>query len=88
MRIQNPSYGSPFWNDLIAARSTIQEATKWIIGDGKHVFMWEETWLKDEPLINLKDYKHGSEWALKQQVSIINNYFKEDTNIWKIHKPS
>lgn len=88
LRIQNPPYGSPFQNRLIAVRFNIQEATKWLPGDGKQVFMWEYAWLKDEPLINLKDYKYGVKWTLKCQGSIIVYYFEEDTNSQKIHKPS
>lgn len=50
--------------------------------------MWEDAWFKDELVINLKYYKHGVEWALKHQGSIIDNYFKEDTNSWNICRPS
>lgn len=58
--IQNPLIESPFWNGLMKARPLIQSIIKWKPGDGKQVYMWEDTQLKEKPIIIMKNRQEGA----------------------------
>lgn len=51
LRIQNPPYGSTFWNGLISIKPQLLSNISWEVGNGSNVLMWEDVWFNKIPLI-------------------------------------
>lgn len=85
LRIQNPPYGSLFWNDLISAKSIITNEIKCIHGSEEQVYIWEDARIKEIYLFHIKEYKDGVEQALRNQGETIDKYYDNTINRWRIY---
>ncbi|XP_056844909.1 uncharacterized mitochondrial protein AtMg00310-like [Raphanus sativus] len=49
--LQAPTYknSSYAWRSILQARRLIQEGTKWIVGDGSKIRVWEDNWIHKQP---------------------------------------
>jgi hypothetical protein len=56
---------SPFWKGIMVGRDDFFDRGSFILGDGKYIWFWEDTWLGEAPLssqysalYNIVSHKH------------------------------
>lgn len=54
----------------------------WEVG----LYMWEDAWIKEKPIIHMKNYKEGGECALKNQIDAIDKYYDKYIKRWILHR--
>ncbi len=45
------------WGKLITLRKQFKQGLKWVVGDGKAIRFWNDSWLTDVPLLNMATNK-------------------------------
>ena len=53
---KKPSY---IWRSILAAKNIIKEGSRWVVGDGKSIEIWEARWLPSSVSGKVIDYKNG-----------------------------
>lgn len=87
LRIQNPPYGSTFWNGLISAKLQLVSNISWEVGNGSNIFMWEDIWFMKRPLIYYSQLQEGGRWVQENQGYIIDKYYDKTLKKWFFSKP-
>lgn len=78
LRIENLPFGSPFWNGLVQVQKNINRYVIWEIGNGKDTYFWEDTWLREQPLVEYEDLKKMARWIMRKQGEKVSNYLSKD----------
>ena len=53
---KKPSY---IWMSILAAKNIIKEGSRWVVGDGRSIEIWEARWLPSSVSGKVIDYKNG-----------------------------
>lgn len=40
---------SSIWTGLRSVMNDVEENSRWLVGDGKNIDVWEDAWIKDKP---------------------------------------
>lgn len=51
------------------------------------MFLWEDMWYKDKPLIQISQFQEGDTWAKEIQGQTIKNYYDTDFKKWTFLNP-
>jgi hypothetical protein len=41
---------SPFWKGVMLAAQAVKHGYRWVVGDGRKIHFWEDTWFGTAPL--------------------------------------
>lgn len=82
LRTKNLPYRSSFWNVLVQVQRNINRYITWQVGNGKNTYFWEDTWLREQPLIEYDELKKIAKWAIRKQGAKIANYLDKDGKEW------
>lgn len=64
LRTENLPYDSSFWNGLVQGQRNINRYITWQVGNGKDTYFWEDTQLREQPLIEYDELKKIAKWVI------------------------
>ncbi|KAL0700618.1 hypothetical protein Bca4012_056740 [Brassica carinata] len=75
---QSSSYA---WRRIVQTQPLIKKGMKWIVGDGKNINIWKDSWLPDKETVLPKDPSYPDHYDLP-----VKDLFISGTTVWDVHK--